>query len=169
MAEVIVKLCWETNGRGRNVRCHDWDGCPGRAWYSLHDNQYCRLQTLWILDNCIDYIDDRYVSASWPEQDKPASFIDNDARIQKSQPSTAGFTRPIQEVAEVIARLERTGKDGRLLLIEVKNAALKRGWDGIYRESYSQDARNALNYIIGWKRKRLSYRAWLKQREYRKK
>jgi hypothetical protein len=157
MTDTVIKLCWEQDSRGRNVRCRDWRDCPGRAWYSLHDNCYCRMQTLWIVTNCIDYFEDKYVSMGWPEEDKGETGY-NDTPVQHSQPSTAGFTRPIQEIAEVIKRLERTGKDGRLLLFE------SRSRDTV--EELSQDARNALNYCAGWKRKHRSYRQWLADRDY---
>lgn len=159
-----TKLCWEVNARGKTYRCRDWDGCEGRDWYSLHDNCYCRLQTLWIIENCIDYVGDKYVSSGWPEEEKSKTGYD-DVKVQHSQPSTAGFTRPIAEIAEVIKRLERTGKDGRLLLVEIKNAELRLR-RGSYVQEYSKDARNALNYIIGWKRKHRSYRQWLADRDY---
>ncbi|MDD5338464.1 MAG: hypothetical protein PHG35_03510 [Dehalococcoidales bacterium] len=166
MVETAIKLCWEVDGRGRNRRCRDWDGCPGHDYYSLHDNQYCRMQCIWIIDNCIDYVGDKYISVGWPSEEKGESGY-NDTPVQHSQPSSAGFTRPIQEIAEVIKRLERTGKDGRLLLIEVKNAELKLK-HGSYVQEYSHEARNALNYCCAWKRKHRSYRQWLADRQYKK-
>jgi hypothetical protein len=161
MTDTVIKLCWEIDSRGRNVRCRDWRGCQPRSWYSLHDNQYCRQQTLWLIFECIEYIDGKYVSVGWPPEDKGETGY-NDTLVQHSQPSTAGFTRPIQEIAEVIKRLERTGKDGQNLLLWVKRGEL-------YRDCFSQEAKNALNYCVGWKRKSLEYVTWLKQRNYRRK
>ncbi len=166
MSELLIKLCWETDDKGRSVRCRDWEGCPGRDWYSLHDNQYCRQQCIWIIDNCIEYSGGKYQSMGWPPEDKPETGY-NDTPVQHSTPANASYERPIQEIVEVIKRLERTGKDGRLLLVEIKNAELKLKGES-YRQQYSQEARNALSYVAGWKRKHRSYRQWLADRQYKK-
>ena len=163
-----MKQCWEINSRGSSVRCSDWSGCPGHEWYSLHDNQYCKNQSLWMLANCIEYRGDEYQSIGWPEEEKPESGytdIDMDVRIQKSQASAAGFTKYADEIMEVIKRLERTGMDGRVLLEEAQKAKLVLR-NGYYRQEYSREARNALNYICGRARKHRSYRQWLADRDY---
>jgi hypothetical protein len=38
--------------------------------------------------------------------------------------------------------------------------------NGYYRQEYSREARNALNYICGRARKHRSYRQWLADRDY---
>jgi hypothetical protein len=121
-----------------------------------------------MLANCIIYRGDEYQSTGWPEEEKPESGytdIDMDVRIQKSQASAAGFTKYADEIMEVIKRLERTGMDGRVLLEEAQKAELVMR-RGVYREEYSREARNALNYICGRARKHRSYRQWLADRDY---
>lgn len=157
--ETTIKLCWELDGRGREVRCRDWRECAGHRWYSRHDNQYCRNQVIWIIYNSIEYAGDHYESAGWPEDPDTAAVEFNDTPVQKSQPATAGFIKDIDEITEVIKRLEATGDDGQILLHSIKRPDL----DIKY---YSREARNALNYICGLVRKRRSYRQWLADREY---
>jgi hypothetical protein len=69
--------------------------------------------------------------------------------------SEAKFIRPCEYAGELEARLNKTGRDGLTLLKEYRN------------ENMTKAARDALNYICGWKRKRMRYSRWLIQRNYR--
>ena len=156
---VTYKLCWG-DIEGKHNLCHDWDSCDGHSWYPLSDVQYCRYQVLFLL-RLIDFTGDDYVTGSgWPDDPGAADSSYDDVRIQTSPSSHANFEAVLQVTGELINRLRRTGKDGRLLLLESRN-------HDNYKE-FSRDARNALGYVAGWKRKTLGYSAWLKQRNYRK-
>jgi hypothetical protein len=109
----------------------------------------------------MDYQDGWETESGWPDDPRKDATGYNELKIQTSPSSHANFESILVITAELIKRLEATGKDGRLLLFE------SRCKDN-YNE-FSQDARNALNYVAGWSRKHLSYQAWLKQRKYRRK
>lgn len=150
MNQTLVKPC-----RG----CRSWEGCLGKSWYSMSEIVYCRQQVLFILDNILDHQDGRYVTVldNWPAEEKDTGY--DNTPIQHGVRAEAPYARFRQITADVISRLERTGKDGRLLLLEVKT-------DRLWSE-YSQEARDALNYVNGWRVKRLGYQAWVRQRRYR--
>jgi hypothetical protein len=126
----------------------------------MADIQYCRYQILFLL-GLIAYTDGWETAGDWPEDPLLKDTGYQDVDVQTSPSSHANYEAVLVITAELIKRLEATGKDGRLLLFE------SRCKDN-YGE-FSQDARNALNYVAGWKRKRLKYSDWLKQRKYRRK
>lgn len=154
----MVKSCWD----GRAL-CRDWGSCPYNdvpeelRWFRLTDIQYCRNQILFIIEHVLNFKGDRYVTEleAWPAESKETGY--NDTPVQHSTSNSANFERFRQVTAEVLIRLESAGIDGRLLLLEVKNNRL----------DLSQEAKRALNYISGWKRKRLSYSFWKRQRSFR--
>jgi hypothetical protein len=159
MVEAVIKPCWG-DIEGKRTLCRDWKSCRGHEWYEMKDIQYCRHQVLFLL-NLIDFIGNGFETvAGWPEDPKLKETGYEDVRIQTSRSTHANYEAVTVITAELINRLERTGKDGRLLLFESRT-----------RDSaseLSQDARNALNYVAGWKRKQTSYRVWLSMRSYRK-
>lgn len=73
----------------------------------------------------------------------------------------AYYVKPEEIAGDIEWRLKRTGIAGTQLVEEIE--AME---DLDYQKLHSL-ARDALNYISGWSRKRLSYSAWLKQRRYR--
>ena len=155
MAEVAYKLCWGDT-EGKRTLCKDWDTCGGHSWYELKDIQYCRYQVIFLL-SLIDFINDEYVTvSSWPDDPHKLETGYDDVRIQTSTPNHANFEPVLQITGELINRIQRTGKDGRLLLLESRTR-------DNYKE-FSQEARNALYYCCGWARKRQGYRQWLADR-----
>ena len=160
MAEAVTyKLCWGDT-EGKRTLCRDWDSCSGHSWYEMRDIQYCRYQVLFLL-SLIDFTGDDYITVSgWPDDPRAAESGYDNVRIQTSPSSHANFEAVLQVTGELINRLRRTGKDGRLLLLESRNR-------DNYKE-FSKDARKALGYVAGWRRKLMSYSAWLKQRNHRK-
>jgi len=71
----------------------------------------------------------------------------------------AKFVKPETVIAEIETRLERTGWRGKLLQEECIN-----------REKMmylSDEAKAALYYVSGWKRKQMDFRSWRKQRRHR--
>jgi hypothetical protein len=72
----------------------------------------------------------------------------------------AAFTRAAIIIAELDYRLSKTGIKGELLAEQAKNRERM--------ELLSDNARDALYYVAGWRRKELSFRTWEKQRNYRK-
>jgi hypothetical protein len=65
-------------------------------------------------------------------------------------------------IAEFELRLAKTGRDGITLIHESRIL-------GVYEYHHlSPPARDAVNYIAGKKRKKLTYSQWLADRKYRK-
>lgn len=99
----------------------------------------------------------RLIAGNWPTDPDGTSYTD--LNIRAGYKSEAYFTKPVEILAEVNYRLKRTGTDGKLLRAQVE------GGKGI--DELEPEARSALMYIKGKWRKRMSYRAWRKQRGYR--
>lgn len=93
----------------------------------------------------------------WPPEHRETGYI--------GLPGTKGHRAPFEDPAgfagEVNIRLSTTGEAGEALVDEVQS--------GLELEQLSRPARRALNYISGWRRRRLSYRAWVRQVDYRAK
>ena len=139
--------------------CRDWSDCPGKPWYSIADIRYCRYQVLWIIENFIVCNAGKSESErdTWPVEEQDTGYTEA-PKTSHAVSAHAPFERTLQVVGDITRRLERTGKDGRLLVLEVHNSV-----------PLSQDARNALNYVNGWREKHRSYTQWLADRKYRKK
>jgi hypothetical protein len=73
----------------------------------------------------------------------------------------ASFVAFSDLMAEFDYRVIRTGRDGETLKHEVREL-------NVYQfQQLSQAARDAVNYIVGVKRKRMEYQKWLNQRQRR--
>ncbi len=120
-------------------------------WYSYSEFTFRRDQILWILRHA-----ELLRSGKWPPEPKSTGYTDPGIR-RKGVKREPAFVKPAVIIGEIDWRIKRTGVDGKLLLAEV---------DAGY-ELFSDEAWRALNYISGWKRKRMSYMAWQKQRKHR--
>ena len=132
--------------------CRSWNGCSGYAYFTQSDITFCRYQMFFLLENL-----GTLTAGEYPREPVETGYIDIPAT--KITKGGAAFETPATLAAEVQWRLDRTGKDGKLLRYQVEAG---------YKLSYlDKDARMALNYISGWKRKLLSYPDWAKSRRYR--
>lgn len=138
--------------------CRDYRNCNGKPWYMPSDIRYCSMQVLWILENFFDVEGNQPVieQTTWPGDPDVTGYTDAPKTGQVNPPHRAPFESTLQIIGEVAARLVKTGKDGRLLVLE--HHASK-----VY---LSEDAVSALRYCSGWRRKRMSYAAWLRKRRY---
>ena len=73
----------------------------------------------------------------------------------------AYFETPCQFAAEVDSRLETTGEAGEALGDEIIGGIPD-------YEGLSRQAKRALNYISGWRRRKSTYGMWKSQRIYRR-
>ena len=150
-------------------------------WYSYGVFHYSRDEVLWALYNreilgrgeyppmppeFMTYEAEYYLDAEgkkrvkWIKVKRKSSYVDLGIKRRRTRPG-ANFEDPICIIGEIDWRLEHTGQDrlhidAKLLLAEV---------DAGY-ERFSDEAWTALNYISGWKRKKMSYRRWLRDRRY---
>jgi hypothetical protein len=138
-------------------RCRNWDDCAGKEHYTIHDITFCRYQVQWLIGNFFRSDGDDIVleRESWPAPVRETGYTEA-PRTSHSISTHAPFERPMQVIGELDHRLKKAGKDGRLLVLEVH---LEQAYDTT-RRSLSSDARAALGYISGWRRKRLSYSRW---------
>jgi hypothetical protein len=125
--------------------------CPGADWYSPRDIKFCRVQVMWIIKHL-----PLMREGVWPRhpEGELASPI-----VQKPSKHSAYFETPAQIAGEVDYRLNRTGLEGKLLVSEINL--------GLDYLELQPEARRALNYVAGWRRKRLAYPEWKRQRKYR--
>ena len=113
-----------------------------------------RNQVLWLLFNL-----PLLKEGMWPPNPYVSGYTDEPMGKSKRY-KRAYFETPVQFAAEISFRLDKTGIDGKLLLAQVM------GFDRVTVEDLQEEAHYALNYISGWKRKRMEYKAWRRQRVY---
>lgn len=127
----------------RPCPCRSWGKCQGFDDYHLWHIIPCKAQVVWLLAG-------------------ECEFVRNEAPGSRRVLPHASFVPLADLRAEVDYRLDRTGRDGETLVHEVRVLGVRRF------PALSQAARDAVNYIAGRKRKRMSYRRWIDQRERRK-
>lgn len=119
-------------------------------YWSPRDFHFTSEQILWILP----HLKELKVGLYPPE---PSSgYTENP--INKKQPTShAPYETACQIAAEIEVRLKRTGLAGELLYAQVCAEFLE----------LSYEAKQALYYISGWKRKRISFVDWKRKRRSR--
>jgi hypothetical protein len=138
-------------------KCKDWKTCYwqgvdiSNCWFGYQDIRWCSLQVCWLLKYS-DYLHE----GKWPTPDSTVA-----GGMRGKQTTEASYAKVMLVIAELDTRLEKTGWRGKLLIEECKNREKL--------EYLSKDARDALYYVVGWRRKDRSFQAWLKDRRYRKK
>lgn len=130
--------------------CRDYRGCFGKPWFNYSEIRFCLWQVLWIIQSA-----DTLRAGHWPPD--PDKADDNSG--QRTVKADASFTKPVLILAEVETRLRRTGIYGKLLIAQVEA--------GKEFTTLDYEARLALLYVKGWRRKAMSFRTWKIQREYR--
>lgn len=129
--------------------CKMWKGCKGKAWYDFGEIHWCPQQNFWLLK----YADILH-QGEWPTPDATAP-----GGMSGKPVSGAAFTRVVLVIAELDMRLSKTGWRGRLLAEECKNR--------YEMDDLSHDAKDALYYVAGWRRKEMDFNEWRKKRRYR--
>ena len=130
--------------------CKDYRECispPG--WFHYGQIRWCPYQVIWIIT-----YSDTLRAGRWPKD--PDNQDDNAGQRKINTEGT--FVKPIIILSEVESRLARTGIQGKLLLAQVEA--------GRTFEILDRDAKDALLYVKGFKRKRMSFSAWKKKRRY---
>jgi len=130
--------------------CKDYRECDGFIeWFHFGQIRFCPYQCIFIIRNA-----DTLRAGHWPQNPDRADDNAGQRRIK----TEATFTKPILILAEVESRLNRTGIHGKLLVAQIEAG---RDFDTLDR-----DARTALLYIKGYRRKRMSFNHWKKARKY---
>jgi len=131
-------------------KCRDWKGCPGKEWFGYHEIRWCVQQVFWILK----YADILH-EGQWPAPDATAP-----GGMRGKSVTEAAFAKVVLVIAELDSRLSKTGWRGRLLAEECKNREMMM--------FLSNDAKDALYYVVGRGRRELPFNDWRKQRNYRR-
>lgn len=131
---------------------------PNADYYEMNQIKYCSPQILFLIEH-LELLRDGIYPCN-PINTGYTDSIDPSIRVQPS--GIAGFVTPALIYSDVSSRLKACRKDGETLEHEVRY--LHADYYGLL----SPSARNALLYISGWRRKRMKYYKWLKQREYRR-
>lgn len=124
------------------LKCRNYYGCEGKDSYSYSEIRWCPWQVLWILER-----EDKLRGADWGKKD--------DVRKTGGNPHDAPFTKGVDVVAELELRLAQTGVYGELLKAEIEA--------GRTFQTLSANARAALMYVKGWRRKRIDFKRWLRE------
>ena len=125
-------------------RLHNCDGChklcarPNAEYYPPNEIQFCRTHMLFLCS-----VMEILTAGKYPYP--PSGYADTEKIFSNVPPARASWQTPIELAGEVRARLIPAKDDGDTLLAEAK-------YIREYR-NLSQAARNALNYISGWKRR----------------
>jgi len=123
-------------------KCKRYQGCAGKDTYTYSEIRWCPWQVLWILGR-----EENLRNADWGNRDDVKTF----SHSQHDAP----FTKGVDVVAELEARLERTGVYGELLKAQVEA--------GRTMETLSQNAKAALMYVKGWRRKQISFTRYMRE------
>ena len=133
-------------------KCRDTRYCPGTEYYDYEDIKFCRPQVFWILQN-----EATLSLGLWP-----TAPLETAVRSDKTA-TEATFAKAIRIIAEVRIRLDKTGWRGTWLRKECKDPKVEK------MDYLSDEAKEALDYISGWRRPRRPFRFWLKDRHYEQK
>ena len=130
--------------------CRDYRECVGKDWFNFAEIRWCVHQIIWILLHAAILR-----AGHWP-QDPYGADNNTSSRTIKTE---ASFVKPELVIAELEERLKRCGKQAELLVTQVE--------DGRTLSNLSPGAREILMYVKGFRRKRMSFSAWKKQRKHR--
>lgn len=131
-------------------RCRNYKDCSGKPFFVFSDIRFCPFQIMWVIENA------EVMKTNWPAAPDGSSYVE--PMVRTGYRSEASYVKSVVILGEVNARLDRTGTDGKLLWAQV-----------LANLELSHESKSALMYSSGWRRKRMSYRRWLKQRRYRRK
>ena len=119
--------------------------CARRDYFSYREIRFCRVQMIFLIEHIVELGE-----GSWPSSPDSSSYVDLPIRSRQFN-DDAYFTKPTEILAEVMIRLNRTGEDGSVLMEEIHSGLTE-------RYLLSSEARKALNYISGWRRREVSYK-----------
>ena len=137
--------CRNCEGYTKCVLCHPVIS-DREEWWHFGEIKWCPFQCLWLLANKA-----LLWSGQWPPEFREVEG--------SRQVSTEGnFVRPTVVIAELMARLDRTGVQGEMLMSQVE--------DGRSFHTLSSGAKEALMYVKGFRRKHIGCRRWVREVYY---
>lgn len=115
-------------------------------WFPPSSVHYCRPEILWFIPYLSELSEGKY-----PPECRETGYVGSGGRKGHSAP----YEVAVGIHGEITYRLDRTGKDGALLVAQV-----------IAELDLHPDAEQALRYVTGWRRKTLSYARWCRNGRY---
>ena len=123
--------------------------CSGRDYYTYGDIFYCRWQIIWVRQH-----KGELRRGIWP--DMPS---DNIVESVKKKQVGADYERACITHADVDSRLKKAKGDGKLLDKEIEL--------GTPINEMEDEAKSALLWCEGWRKKRGDYAVWKAKKTYR--
>ena len=144
--EHICRQCFEDHWK--------WEDCPNKAnWHPPSAIFYCSHQMMWGILH-LGMLEE----GDWPPEHKDTGYIGS----KGSRNTRTKFLPAALFFAEITYRFKATGEAGEALVDEVQGGVTE--YKGL-----SRPAKRALNYISGWRRRKLSYSEWKKDQKWRAK
>ena len=141
-------------------------------WYGYGTFRHTREQTIWAIRELFplrgelwpkepdEYITEEFHKDTnkWVKVQRKSTYIDLQGR--KGLNILAPYIKAKDIYIEITDRLETTKDSGEALVHEIQH-----GLDDY--ELLSPPAKRALNYISGWRRRKMNYASWRKTNRYR--
>jgi hypothetical protein len=133
-------------------RCRKWDRCEGKDYFDLKEICYCFNQVEFLILNFLrcDGNEIKLERDTWPDN----LMSDN---YSTSPSCHAPYEAVMMVIGELRARLALTGLSGQNLVLHLHQGTRP-----------GDDARWALGYVAGNKRKRQSFNQWKSDKIYQK-
>jgi len=150
-----MKECRYKDSKNRWHSCRSWRDCCGHPYYEPYEIQFCRLQMLWLLAYLPILKDGRYPPGA------ATGYVDMHLESNRSPAVRASFETPAGLAAEVEVRLDRCGLDGVILkaiTLWGEPPDKLAGKLNMTCEDVLRRRERALQYISGWRRRRITYR-----------
>ncbi len=138
------RACWECDKPTRRI-------CKGYDWYSYPDIRFCQWQIKWVIQH-----EKVLGDGKWPADPVETGYVGGSSTQLKAEGKQI---KPAYIRAEVYLRLAATKTDGDLLEAQI------RAGDAVLKDA----AYCALIYCSGWRRKHMTYPAWARKWNYRRK
>ena len=139
---MVIVLCLNKMIKDDCIQCKSH--CKRKDYFSYGEIRFCRVQMIFLIEHIVELGE-----GSWPSSPDSSSYVDLPIRSRQFN-DDAYFTKPTEILAEIMIRLNRTG-DGSVLMEEIHSGLTERYLLG-------KEARKALNYISGWRRREESYK-----------
>jgi len=122
-------------------------------FYLPREINFSREQMIWLIE-WLPTLE----TGNWPGNPQDTGYTDT-AGVQRSHSHHAPFETAAQIYAEVTARLRRTRRSGETLVWEVQHGLAD-------YNLLCPAAKDAINYISGWRRRHVSFSQWQADKKY---
>ena len=122
------------------------------TWFAPGEIRFTREEMIWLI-TWLSLLE----MGKWPPEHKNSGYSGSHG----TRGHRAPFENPSGFAGEINARLKTTGEAGESLVDEVEGGI--EDYEGL-----SRPAQRALNYISGWRRRRITYPKWKYEQKRRR-